>query len=114
MSSDIEVCAAENDNVSLHCSFNASTMDGATIVVWLKDNSVIKGYDNETRPVQGKNDELISTLHIRNFTRKDQGVYTCYCYYNESLVTSHKLVTSDEATVYVKANCPAKEDSKCD
>ena len=114
ISSDTEVCAVNNGNVSLHCSFNAATVDGATIVVWLKDNSNISGYDIETRLIQGKNNELISTLHIRNFTHKDQGEYTCYCYYNHSLVTSHKVVTSDEATMLVKANCPTKENSKCD
>ena len=114
ISSDSEVCAVENDNVSLHCLFNAATMDGVTIVLWLKDNLNISGYDIEIRVVEGKNNEIISTLHIRNFTHKDQGEYTCYCYYNQSLVTSHKVVTSDEATMLLKANCPAKENSKCD
>ena len=91
-------------------------MDGATVVVWLKDKSNISSYENDTGPVQGKNNELMSILYIRNFTHKDQGEYTCYCYYNKSLVTSHEVVTSDEATilVYGKANCPAKKDkSKC-
>ena len=41
-------------------------MDGATIVVWLiiKDHSVIiiSGYDNETRPVEGVDNVIISKL----------------------------------------------------
>ena len=116
ISSDSEVCVAENDSVSLHCTFNAATTDGTTVVVWLKDNSNISGYENDTGPVQGKNNELISILYIRNFTHEDQGAYTCYCYYNKSVVTSHEVVTSDEATVavYAKTNCPVKKDkSKC-
>ena len=116
ISSDSEVCIAQNDTASLHCTFNASTMDGATVVVWLKDHSNISGYENFTGPVPGKNNEINSILNITNVAHKDEGAYTCYCYYNESLVMSHEVVTSDEATtlVYQKVNCPANKDkSKC-
>ena len=84
-------------------------MDGATIVVWLKDQSVISGYDNETRSVEGDNNVLTSVLHIKNFTLKDQGDYTCYCYYNRSIVTSDKPVTSDQATINVYTDCDTEE-----
>ena len=94
-SSDSEVCVPINDSVKIYCTFSASTMDGATIVVWLKDHLVISGYDNETRPVRGEDNIIISILNIKNFTHEDRREYTCYCYYNQSIVTSDELVTSD-------------------
>ena len=80
-------------------------MDGATIVVWLKDHSVISGYDNETRPVEGEDNVMISILKIENFTHDDQGEYACYCYYNRSIVTFDELVTSDQATANIHTDC---------
>ena len=108
-SSSNEVCATVNDSVSLHCTFNTATMEGVTIVVWLKDQSEITGYDNETRPVQGEDDVLVSILNMKKFRLKDQGEYTCYCYYNQSMVTSDKPVKSDNTTFNVQANCPAAD-----
>ena len=104
-SSASEVCTSINDSVKIHCSFNASTMDGATIVVWLKDSIVISGYDNETRPVEGMDNVIISILKIENFTHGNQGEYACYCYYNQSIVTSDKLVTSDQAKANIHTDC---------
>ena len=82
-------------------------MEGATVVVWLKDHSEISGYDNETKPAPGKDNEIISILNIEEISHKDQGRYTCYCYYNKSLVTSDKQVISDQAAAFVDTNCPA-------
>ena len=84
-------------------------MEGATIVVWLKDQIEITGYDNETKPVEGEDNKLKSTIYIKSFSRDDQGDYTCYCYYNKSIVTSDKTVTSDQATVHVHTDCSHKE-----
>ena len=49
-------------------------------------------YENETRPVEGMDNVLISILKIENFTHEDQGKYSCYCYYNQSMVTSDNLL----------------------
>ena len=108
-SSSSEVCAIVNDSVSLHCTFIAATMEGATIVVWLKDQSEITGYDNETEHVPGEDNVLVSILHMKIFRLEDQGEYTCYCYYNQSIVKSDKPVTSDNTTFNVHTNCPATE-----
>ena len=72
-SSSNEVCATVNDSVSLHCTFSTATMEGATIVVWLKGQSEITGYDSETRPVQGEDNVLVSILSIKNSDRKIKG-----------------------------------------
>ena len=103
-SSDSKVCSTTS-NVTLYCSFTAAIMEGVTVIVWEKDGLKIDGYDNETEPVQGRDNELISTLHINNFSYEDQGEYTCHCFYNESLVRSHEPITSDQAKIYVEANC---------
>ena len=112
-SSGNEVCIAINGNVSLHCTFNTFTMEGATIVVWLKDQSEITGYDNETKHVSGEDSVLLSTLYIKSFSHDDQGDYTCYCYYNKSIVTSNNTITSDQATVYVYTDCQDKKSKLC-
>ena len=104
-----DICTTINSSESLHCLFNAATMEDATIVVWLKDHSVISGYDNETRAVPGKDNEVMSILNIKKFSHEDQGRYTCYCYYNESLVKSDKQVTSDQAVAFVHPDCSTKE-----
>ena len=98
-----EVCATLNESIKIYYTFNASTVDGATIVVWLKDHSVISGYDNETRPVE--DNVMLSILNIESVTHEDQGEYTCYCYYNQNMVTSDNLVISDQATVNVHIDC---------
>ena len=82
-------------------------MEGATIVVWLKDSAELINYDNDTKPVPGRDNEVISILHIENFSLEDQGNYTCYCYYNKTLVTSDKTISSKHATFYVHTNCGA-------
>ena len=102
------MCVAINDNVSLHCTFNTATMEGATIVVWLKDQSEITGYDNETKGVPKEDNVLLSTLYIKSFSHDDQGNYTCYCYYNKSIVMSDNTITCDRATVYVYTDCQDK------
>ena len=104
--SDNEACPTINDTQPLSCTFNTATMEGATIVVWLKGHIEITGYDNETKPVKGVDNGLISILYIKNFSHDDQGDYTCYCYYNKSIVISDKTVTSDRATLHVYADCP--------
>ena len=48
-------------NIPKRCCY---TMEGATIVMWLK------GYDNEPRPVPGKNNEILS---IKKFSHEDLG-----------------------------------------
>ena len=76
-------------------------------MVWLKDRSKLSGYENDTRPVEGEDNQLISILQI-SVSREALGTYTCYCYYNRSMVTSDKPVRSDEARITIHINSPAK------
>ena len=103
-----DICTTINSSESLHCLFNATTMEGVTIVVWSKDKSEISGYDNKTVPVSGENNEVLSKLNIKNISHKDEGTYTCYCKYNSSIVTSDKLISSDNAVMFVNTDCSGK------
>ena len=107
-SSNGDICTQINSSQKLHCLFNATTMEGATIVVWSKDNSELNGYDNKTGPVPGKDNKVLSTLNIINISHKDKGAYTCYCYYNRSIVTSDKVISSDNAVMFVNTDCSGK------
>ena len=109
--SNNEICTTVNNSVSLYCLFDTDTMKGATIVVWLKDHSELTGYDNDTRHVQGEDDKLISVLKIKRVSNEDQGTYTCYCYYNRSVVTSEKPIRSNQAAMYlnVATDCSAEK-----
>ena len=108
-SSSSKDCTAKNYNVKLQCWFNASTMDGAVIVVWLKDHLVLSGYNNETKPVKGEDNLLIATLYMKSFTHEDQGNYTCHLHYNQSMVTSNKSITSAQATINVHSDCASEK-----
>ena len=79
-------------------------------MVWLKDRSKLSGYENETRPVEGEDNQLISILQI-SVSREALGTYTCYCYYNRSMVTSDKPIRSDEARITILTNSPAKNNA---
>lgn len=85
-------------------------MEGVTIVVWLKDGSMIQNqdhYDIKSGPVYGKDNEIKSTLTVNNFTDEDQGTYTCYCYYNSSMVVSKSdiPITSDTKSITLQTDC---------
>lgn len=87
-------------------------MEGITTVVWSKSNLTIKNQDHyeiKSGPVHGKDNEIKSTLTIYNFTSDDQGTYTCYCYYNSTLITSrskHDIpVTSGSKSTTLRVDC---------
>jgi len=102
------VTARLSQNVQFTCEFRAPTYAGVSIVVWLKDGFGVilsSAHYNitsvnslmTTDSIKGESYHLMSSLSILNITDDDEGKYTCYCYYNTSLVTSikHKYVTSN-------------------
>jgi len=106
-SSDSSITAHINDSKALQCQFNAPTLQGVTIVVWMKgDMSIVSSehYTIVTSSKPGHDSLLVSQLTINSITSADQGRYSCYCYYNTSLVKSSKQITSNEKTfrVYLK------------
>ena len=91
-----------NDSISLQCQFRAPI--GVTIVVWLKDNLPVKNtqhYNIITTTNPGVDDLIVSNLNIATITSEDEGTYTCYCYYNRTMVTSSKTVVSNKMSTTV-------------
>ena len=88
----------------LQCQFNASTLQGITVVVWKKNNIELQNSSHYII-AQSSNLELedlvISTLTINSSDY--YGNYSCYCYYNSSLVQSTKPITSNEASIILKS-----------
>ena len=87
----------DQSKIMLWCQFNASTIPGVTVVVWkrnfiqLLNSSLYQITQDSSLTVE---DQVISTLTI-NSSNDYYGIYTCYCYYNSSLVTSSKPITSN-------------------
>ena len=97
--SDRNIKARVNDSKTLQCQFNAPTVKNVTIVVWTKDDTILNSSDHYkittfTKPAI--EDLIISELVISTITPEDQGIYTCYCYYNAKLVTSSKPIISKQ------------------
>ena len=93
-----------NDSISLQCQFRAPIV--VTIVVWLKDNLPVKNtqhYNIITTTNPGVDDLIVSDLNINTITSKDEGTYSCYCYYNRTMVITSKYVISNEmsATIHL-------------
>ena len=103
-----DVTAKLSQSVQFACEFKAPTRTDVSIVVWLKDDFYevkssshynITVHLSVTVSAMGAqdNDHFVSTLNILNISDEDEGKYTCYCYYNTSLVTStkHQYITSN-------------------
>ena len=88
----------------LRCQFNASTLQGVTVAVW-KENNMELHNSSDYIITQNSNPELedlvISTLTINSSDY--YGTYSCYCYYNSSLVKSSKPITSNEESITLKS-----------
>ena len=93
----------ERNDIILQCQFNASTIPGVTVVVWKKNNVQLfnSSHYNIIQSSVAIEDQVVSTLNIINSNDDFFGTYTCYCYYNSSLVTraSSKPITSDSKSL---------------
>ena len=87
--------------IMLQCKFNASTLPEVTVVVWERNNIHLSNSSlyNVIQSSHGE-DQVESTLTINSSDY--YGTYTCYCYYNNSLVTSSKSIMSDQNSLTLK------------
>lgn len=101
------VRTSTGETVNFTCNIEAPKNHGVSIIVWLKNdfevtqsskNTITTIVDPTTRNL------LTTTLTISSVTDEDNGKYTCYCYYNRSMVTSAQYVTSNQksANLHVK------------
>ena len=89
--------------IMLQCQFNASTHHGVTIVVWKRNNIELHNSSLYliVESVSPAEDHIVSTLMINSSDY--YGTYTCYCYYNRSLVMSTKPITSNEISITLQS-----------
>ena len=113
-----DVTAKASQNVQFTCEFKAPTRAGVSIVVWLKDDFAVIHSSSHYKisvnssmtvgPVGENIDHFISTLSILSVNDEDEGKYTCYCYYNTTMVTStkHQYVRSnlESASLHIESN----------
>ena len=84
--------------IMLQCQFNASTLPEVTVAVWERNNIQLSNSSlyNIIQSSIGY-DQVVSTLTINS--SDFYGTYTCYCYYNNSLVKSSKPVMSNQSSL---------------
>ena len=102
------VRASVGETVHFSCSMKSLSITGASIIVWLKDDFQVTDpshYTIITTADPTSKDHITTTLTISSVTNEDDGKYTCYCYYNRSMVTSSQYVTSNQlsAKLHVKS-----------
>ena len=83
---------------TLQCKFIASTLPEVAVVVWEK-NSIELSNSSLYNIIQTSipEDQVVSTLTISSSDY--DGTYTCYCYYNNSMVTSTKTFMSNSSSL---------------
>ena len=86
---------AVGSNISLLCWIKALLK--GTVVEWLKNGHKVT---LEHIEIQHGND-ILSNLTIVNVTQEDNANYSCWCYYNRSIVTTAGNISSNTKTVQV-------------
>jgi len=101
------VRASTGAEVSFTCHLEAPTKPGVSVIVWLKNDFQVtesSHFTISTTTEPTSKFQITTTLTISSVTTEDDGKYTCYCYYNRSMVTSSQYVTSNQksASLHVK------------
>jgi len=107
----------ENSNKSLTCTFDASDMQYLSICAFQfneirinpsSKHSIEQGSETEL----GRKNRIHCTLTIFNFDITDEGLYTCYCFYNQSFAQVYHfhndLISSNNGTAmlhFITSKC---------
>jgi len=81
----------KHDPVQFICEIVASSLEHFTRAVWWKDGSPTRlpANSNITLQASASNDSLfIYSLVIPEVSKSDKGVYSCYAYYNQTILNS--------------------------
>ena len=100
--SQLHTWATVNSTKILQCQVYAPEMTGVTIMVWLKDNAPINNscYSIKNTAPLGIG-VVTSTLTIDGVTNDDEGIFSCYCHLNKSMVTSDEPVSSEISNIHL-------------
>jgi len=81
----------KHNRVKFTCEFVASSLDHFTNAAWMKNNdpSDIPNkavFTNQTMP--GNDTRFVYSLILQDITKSDEGSYSCYSYYNQTILRS--------------------------
>ena len=84
----------KHDPVQFICEIVASSLEHFTHAVWWKDGSPTKlpANANATFQATASDDSLfICSLVIPEVSKSDEGVYSCYAYYDQTILRKMKI-----------------------
>ncbi|XP_065920649.1 uncharacterized protein [Dysidea avara] len=85
------VTIKKNNVAHFKCQCNSSTLQYFTLFKWLRDSNTIANDNNKYQisggPVSHQVNMVYSELSILNVTEDDEGSYSCYCYYNQTMLS---------------------------
>jgi len=98
----------KHDRVKFTCDFVASSLDHFTNAAWMRNNDPSDipkkaEFTNQTTP--GNNTHFVYSLILKDITESDEGSYTCYSYYNQTILRSmgiYHAVESDHMSADLK------------
>ena len=88
------VAVKQNKITHFECRFNASVQKHLSIVEWLKDGTNIIASSKYLITIGIEPELLFTELSITNVSRNDEGIYSCKCYYNTTVLDRFHINTS--------------------
>ena len=108
----------ENSNKSLTCIFDASDIQYLSICAFQYNNEIHispsskYSIQKNSETKLGRKNQIHCTLTIFDFDSTDEGLYTCYCFYNQSLAQKYHfhndLISSNNITAmlhFIPSKC---------
>jgi len=81
----------KHERAQFICKIVASSLDHFTNAAWWKDGSPTRLPNKANITLQtfpGNDSSYISSLILKDITKNDEGSYTCYSYYNQTILRS--------------------------
>ena len=108
----------ENSNKSLTCNFDASDIQYLSICAFQYNNEIRispsskYSIQKDSGTNSGRKNLIHCKLTIFDFDSTDEGLYTCYCFYNQSLEQKYHfhndLISSNNGTAmlhFITSKC---------
>ena len=98
----------KHDRVKFTCKFVASSLEHFTHAAWMRNDdpsniSTKAVFTNQTMP--GNDTHFVYSLSISDVTESDEGIYSCYSYYNQTILRGMGI---DHAIVSVNMSADLK------
>ena len=92
----------QHANAQFQCQFKASTIRYLTTIKWFKGEDVTAITNtSKYQVIQGsqpdEKDVIFSELNVVDVSVSDEGNYSCYCYYNETVLNNYHIDTAVHA-----------------